>query len=274
MTFSDRMGLTAPDTTLQVESMSSSLRNSLWNVLDHLFWSAPGFLYNHSGSLGRIGDFSRSLWADYFKRTVDSRSGTPYEILREIREYFFGCDWYEVYNFLEFVVKARGDLVFINYLNSILERELAGYRVINKHFVPVTDKNEIAEIEQALADIGPYAGARIHILTALEHLSRRENPDYRNSIKESISAVESVVREMTGNENAKLGDALANLERSGQIHEALKRGFSALYGYTSDEGGIRHAMLDEPKISATDAKYFLVSCSAFVNYLKSKVENH
>ena len=44
-----------------------------------------------------------------------------------------------------------------------------------------------------------------------------------------------------------------------------------LYGYTSDEGGIRHAMLDEPNLTSADARYFLLSCTSFVNYLKAQL---
>jgi hypothetical protein len=71
-------------------------------------------------------------------------------------------------------------------------------------------------------------------------------PDYRNCVKESISAVESAARQIAG-EGAKLADALAALERKGvTLHPALKKGFLRLYGYTSDDDGIRHAILDEP----------------------------
>lgn len=56
-----------------------------------------------------------------------------------------------------------------------------------------------------------------------------------------------------------------------KLHKALKTGFSSLYGYASDAEGIRHAMLDESKLSFSDAKYMLVSCSAFVNYLIGKI---
>lgn len=37
--------------------------------------------------------------------------------------------------------------------------------------------------------------------------------------------------------------------------------------YTSDEGGIRHAMLEEPNIGYDEAKYMAVACSAFVNFI-------
>ena len=46
------------------------------------------------------------------------------------------------------------------------------------------------------------------------------------------------------------------------LHAALKNGFSSIYGYTSDEGGIRHAMIDDNPCDFDDAKYMLVSCSA------------
>jgi hypothetical protein len=116
-----------------------------------------------------------------------------------------------------------------------------------------------------------FAGPASHVQRALELLSNRDNPDYRNSIKESISAVESMARIVAESPKATLADALKALEKGGKLHSALKDGFLKLYGYTSDEGGIRHAMLEEPSISAADARYFLLSCTSFVNYLKAQL---
>ena len=47
----------------------------------------------------------------------------------------------------------------------------------------------------------------------------------------------------------------------------MKEGFVKLYGYTSDEHGIRHSMLDIPDIGFAEAKFMLVACSAFANFL-------
>ena len=58
------------------------------------------------------------------------------------------------------------------------------------------------------------------------------------------------------------------IEKKGILHQALKKAFSALYGYTSDADGIRHALLDESTLTKADARFMLISCSAFVNYLK------
>jgi hypothetical protein len=51
----------------------------------------------------------------------------------------------------------------------------------------------------------------------------------------------------------------------------LKTSFSALYDYTSDADGIRHGMLDEPELSFVDAKYMLIVCSGFINYVTGKL---
>jgi len=60
------------------------------------------------------------------------------------------------------------------------------------------------------------------------------------------------------------------LEGEINLHPALRNAFSNLYGYTSDEGGIRHAILDAEKVSFEDAKFFLVVCSAFINFVEAK----
>jgi hypothetical protein len=65
-----------------------------------------------------------------------------------------------------------------------------------------------------------------------------------------------------------LGEAIKQLRGRGlRLHEALVQGWHKLYGYTSAEGGIRHAMQDEPQVDFADAKYMLVSCAAFTTYL-------
>ena len=68
-----------------------------------------------------------------------------------------------------------------------------------------------------------------------------------------------------------LGKALNNLKV--EIHPALKSAYSSIYGYTSDENGTRHANgIGEKNATFEEAKYMLVSCSAFVNYLKENFE--
>jgi hypothetical protein len=97
--------------------------------------------------------------------------------------------------------------------------------------------------------------------------SGSSQPFTTNSIKESISAVESTVKLIAKDDKATLGYLL---KRMG-LHPALEKGFAAIYGYTSDADGIRHGLMDQPTLSAADARFFLVVCSAFVNYASGKV---
>ena len=99
-TFSERKGLTPVSETIQIDSMTKELRNSLWNALDDEIWSKPGFVH-HPHTTPYIRKFSRVLWSDYFKEPVDSRPYSGDEILKIIRQYFFSCEWNEVYDFLE-----------------------------------------------------------------------------------------------------------------------------------------------------------------------------
>ena len=146
---------------------------------------------------------------------------------------------------------------------------------MGKTIAPLTTDQEIAAIEQALAAgqaSKPLQMVSDHIDQALALLSDRQAPDYRNSIKESISAVEAICKIIAGMSNATLGPALDAIQRGNVValHPSLKEGFQKFYGYTSDAAGIRHAMKDASTVDQEDALFMLVSCSAFVNYLVAK----
>jgi hypothetical protein len=270
-TFSQRKGIVPVSEVIQSNGMTETLRNSLWNALDIEVWSQPGFLYRQPGTPD-IDALSKALWFDFFKRPIDTRPRNSSDTLKVIREFFFSCEWNQAYDLIEWIAQgtARTRPKLIPALNFVLERELSAYRIASGVVTDITSTQEIQMLEAAIKD-SRFAGPAGHLQRALELLSDRENPDYRNSIKESISAVEGMARIVAEAPKATLGDALKALEKAGKLHPALKDGFLKLYGYTSDEGGIRHAMLEEPNISAADAKYFLLSCTSFVNYLKAQL---
>ncbi len=76
--------------------------------------------------------------------------------------------------------------------------------------------------------------------------------------------MEAACRVITGNHAATLGEALKKIP---DLHPALQKSFLALYGYTSDSGGIRHSLMEESKLTYADAKFMLSTCSASVSYL-------
>ena len=183
----------------------------------------------------------------------------------------------------KYLKEKKGEQYYKNYLsnyneqslfevvNSCFEREYVGYRFVDGIIVPISDKYEISAINDALKT--EYESVYQHISKANKFLADRKNPDYENSIKESISAVEAICVIITGAKGGKatLGNMLNELEDNGVvIHGALKDAFSKLYGYTSNANGIRHAGdLGGPSSTFEEAKFMLVACCAFINYLKS-----
>jgi hypothetical protein len=270
--FSERIGAVETPHTLQMEGMNDALRNSLWNYLHSLFESQ----YEYWRS------FARSL-ANHFRKTpVDDLPYYDHDCRKWVKEYFYSLKWHEVYDIIEYVTenyrrivnypgdKNRDNLQKI--ANFYFERELSGFRFVAGVLVPISSVAETSEITGALEATSRKGldGAREHLHTALTLLAKKPKPDYRNSVKESISAVESVSRVLGKSDTKGLADALEELGKKTDIHGALVAGFTKLYGYTSDEDGIRHAILESTNVGFDEAKYMIVSCSAFVNYLIAK----
>jgi hypothetical protein len=213
------------------------------------------------------------LWFHFFKKPLDELGNDWTKVLKQLRQFFFSCEWHEVYDFVEFVANnyRRSQFIgpFQDSCNAVLEREASAYRFVDGLITPISDKEQLEEIERALErERGPVY---THLRRALELLSDRNAPDYRNSIKESISAVESLVAKVVGSDKGTLGQLIKTLEDKIDLHPALRNAFGRLYGYTSDEGGIRHALMESEVVSFDDAKFFLVVCSAFVNLVEAKI---
>lgn len=273
--FSQRYGYKPVKSVIQIESVDDNLRTGLWNALDIFYWrTGKPYELMSSAYNEELSVLFDCLWLDYFKKPVDTIPERPYLVEKQLRDYFFSCQWTDVYDIVEFIANNYPSEYtndkFVSYCNSILEREVSGYRFIGKTITPITDKVEIAEIEEALQVSKALKPVAVHLNSSLEKFSDRESPDYRNSIKESISAVEAISSLIAGQDKATLGAALKKIMDKVVLHPALHKAFDSLYGYTSDADGIRHALLEESELDFEDAKFMLVACSAFINYLKVK----
>jgi hypothetical protein len=53
---------------------------------------------------------------------------------------------------------------------------------------------------------------------------------------------------------------------------SLKAAFGSLYGYSSDEEGVRHALVfsNETQVDEADALFMLGACASFVSYLLAR----
>ena len=280
--FSHRHGLKQVKNIMQIDSIDDDLRNRLWNTLKIFYWDKVQS--NHISQINKYGGKSEKdvvsliiiLWHSYYKKPLDTIDDSWGRIYDEMRKYFFTCKWFEVYDFIEFIANNyhsnNTNSMFIEVCNNMLEQELSAYRFVGSKITQITSETEVAEIEKALEVPDSLKPVKIHIKRALDLLADRKSPDYRNSIKESISAVEAICIIITKNDKATLGVCLKSIKNDEKIkiHPALSEAFNKLYGYTSATDGIRHALLDEPDLDFEDAKFMIVACSGFINYLISK----
>ncbi len=273
--FSDRMGLKTINTEIQTTSLDDRTRVSIINLLNEVY----EYVYK-SDRYGQARTilFSNVLSNVYLQQVTYS---TRYDAGRVfdsfINRTIYEDDYDAVLTLLEYLVQEMNkyaheqyrQIDICNAFNQLFEKEYVGYRFISNRIVPITGKEEVIEINEALSIM--FDNVNKHLEKALIFLSNRDAPDYENSIKESISAVEAMCSNILG-KHGTLGDALKKIEKEKviSIHPALKEAFLKLYGYAGDaSSGIRHAA----KLGGTDstfqeARYMLVVCAAFINYLK------
>ena len=278
--FSLRNGYTSPHPVLQYESMDSRLRGDLYNILfEYLMERFDGDTRNR---------LRKDVWAKVWHLPLDQIVYEPALIKGELSSRVSNRPWYEVFDLIERVASDLSEIKiplhpwrdecdagdeteydgFADEVNEILEDNDSAYRLIDGSVVAITDEREIESIEECLEAPDCFSGARLHRSKALKLYSDRPVPDYANSVKESISAVESAAKTVLGKENADLNGAVNELRKKRGLHPALAEGWKKLYAFTCDEDGVRHAAgSEELRVDSATAKYMLVSCSAFVNYL-------
>lgn len=280
--FSERYGYTKPSDTLIREKMTEEIENALCSCYDRLGdYLRKNVSYNNE----TYKEMELFLWTNF----LNERQNAFYSdygghrvvatcVLTEKK-----IAWFQKLNMVEISVKwlyQKGQSYqrlrntassFTTMINHEFERLNFAYRFVGEEIVEITAEEEIITIEKAIND--SKNNIKLHLQTALSQLSKKPIGDYRNSIKESISAVEAACREMTG--KGTLGDALNELDNTGVvIPKVMKLGFDKLYGYTNNKDtGIRHALMDDEGSyipSYSEAIFMLVSCSAFINYLYAK----
>lgn len=267
--FSERHQLVSKK-PIQMNEMDLALLNRIWNIFYNREYVTDVCL--HFNKIGKP-----EILLDSFGCTYEYPEG-QFEVNRNIsklKEHLIDAEWYETYDFIERYVatfeSASERRAIEKELNAVLEQEKSGYRMIKGLIVPITNEEELKSLKKSMST--PFNSVNLHFEKAMALYSKRKNPDYENSIKESISAVEAMCCTITGmtGKQATLGNAIKKLKDSSvHIHPAMETAFSSLYGYTSDENGIRHGGIDFKGAPVEDAKYMLISCSAFLNYLIEK----
>lgn len=195
--FSQRQGLERVRDAIQTDSMDDALRTGLWNEFTLAYGPSPVSGYLGAEENTAFNGLAMALWRDFFRSPVDRMGISAWGIYDRIRDWYFKAAWNRVYDFVEFVVNVRprnmtSEMATLDRRwNAILEREMSAWRFVDRVLTPISSEEEVSAIQDALAGTESQKPTNIHLRTALGLLSDRTAPDFRNSIKESISAVEA-----------------------------------------------------------------------------------
>ncbi len=264
---------------LKLEELPESSRNRIWSALYRSLreWSAPGPMGRYIRNGTEFRTLLEDIYLDFFKIPFD---GLPEfsKIEKQLRAGIMAGKFNKVFDLILVIMRHPS---CPDTLLDDMERALNGsniaYRLILSPpaILPVASKEEVQTIERAIVEVEVprFSGARRHLINAGNYIAT-DQP--RDSIRESVHAVESVARVLNDGARTSLKPALDALQNDHgvAIHPALKKAMESMYGYTNDEDGIRHALLEDTNsVDQTDALFMLGSCAAFLSYLIGKSSN-
>jgi len=210
------MGFIEPK-QIQVNGLDDDLRHSLWNVCRHYWFLKPDDNYNITEAdylrNTPMHDIAFMLYRDFYKLPVDNIPNETDDFIEKQLYFFRHGEWHRVLSLVDFLHDQYIDgsdkqQRFVSDINFVLEREKSAYRFVGGALAPLSNKTETQEVERSLLKNGRFMVVSEHIKTALNLFSKRPQPDYRNSIKEAISAVEAAAKIVANSPKSILDDAI------------------------------------------------------------------
>ena len=273
LTFSQAYGYEELPQPLKLEEIPDGARTKLWSVLYDFVKSE----YYMGGTWSVHGSWRTMLFflhVEYYERALDEFDDTL-EGFREVYKLnFMYGQFNKVFDLLLAIMRhpeCPGD--FIRKVAAIFKASRLAYVVDTSSpatIYPAATEEEGEAVLRATAELSNtgLAGAVSHLRQASENINQG---DHAGAVRESIHAVESTARQIDPTAKT-LEPALKSLEKTKGLHPAMKRAFSSLYGFTSDEEGIRHALIDNPQanVGLDEAVFMLGACASFSSYLARK----
>ena len=278
LTFSERHGYEQLPGPMQLEKLSDDLRREIWNITrDTLLEYRSISPTNRAYFPYHFCRFSEVIFGILLKKPEDEISTDYEDVLGNFKKIILEGSFEKLLSLIELILNDDSNyFIFAESIAELFDSHAAAYYLevtqTPYQFIPRSNPEQGDAVQQALKaiDESGMTGASVHLRQAAEHLNTQQ---YADSISNSILAVESVARIIDQQAERTLEPALKSLERAGVIkHQALKVAFSKLYGYTNDEQGIRHALLDRGSadVGLDEAMFMFGACASFAAYLVNK----
>lgn len=276
LTFSQAEGLAPLPSQLRLGEISTELRSVLWAYLvDELRRTRSGG--RGMGAREQVGAPWYGILRDAHRFLYHFPADEFDPVLTKVMDTYKRLMWEGAYNqifdFLQFAMRHSKHLHSLaEDIDRILRRCRAAYTIIDEGptIVPIGSESEVRALVQAFKTTVSegFPGAGKHLRLAVEALNGER---FGDSVRESVHAVESAARVLSEDAKVTLAPAIHQLETKLGMHPAFKKALVALYGYTSDEAGIRHSLLeDEARVDMHDALFMLGACASFVTFLIGK----
>lgn len=265
--FSQRTGLAPVPLQLKLGEVSTDLRRLIDYSLSKEIDREHQDGYNSSYFSGKWKEVAMDLHVKFSKKSASSFKNESAAFRRSLEGFVEKAPIGKLFDLVEFFIRHKGCSVTLkSEISDAFVSAGAAYRISDSQIIAI-GTHEQADAFVLAVSASESAGAsasRRHLIAAGTAL-RRGN--WADSIRESIHSVEAMARRIDTDAKT-LGPALKSLEKNGYLHGSLKLAFEKLYGYTNDEDGIRHALLeDEARVDETDALFMLGACASFVSYL-------
>lgn len=190
------------------------------------------------------------------------------------------CEWPEFYDFVELVgallLKKDDDGPFneTEYskgyqtkLNVLLQEDTIGWSLNDKselhRQIPKSMGKRVTLIESELAD--RFATARVHYQKAVTYLYQHPI-DEANSIKEIVSALESVAKALVPKAST-LGNAIKLMRKDPKYSTHLLDALERLYVYSNTTPLVRHGHVQTGRPQLPEAELSLFIGVAYIRYL-------
>lgn len=263
-------------TPLQLEQLPRAARMRIWNVLYKHLKATSFVVYEVSQTY--VGKPWRSileaLHVQHFVELPDEFTGEFNASCRQLREDVLHSEFRRVFALIVLIMqRPECPRSFVSMMDAEFKACQLAYMIDPgppPAIVPATTRAEGDHLKANLKELrtAGLGAATTHLDAASKCIN---DGDWRGSVHESISAVETVAKQISG-ENT-LGKALVPLLKRGVLpHTTLKKSLGSLYDYASAEPGIRHALAaeGEAKVTKDEALFMLGACAAWANYLWRK----
>lgn len=275
MSFAEAEGKRALPSQLAGDELSAKFRNQLWGRLYQLLeenmirgsYGQAVFDGNIEGLIKREAFNRRDIPLDEIKL-----SGQKDDLIEPFKSIILKGSTWEALDLIQFIVRDRFIAsTFKNKIAALFDTIPGPYKLILSDvptILPLGSAEEKQLVEAKLRELAEpiFKGAREHLTEAAQALS---SADFAGSVRESIHAVESALKNMAGDRAVTLSGALNALQKDLDLHPAFKQALEKLYAYTSDEKGVRHSLFDEKaQVTQSEALFMYEACLIFLSMLR------